>query len=678
MFAVLLKLRFFFFLSWPRRREAVARGLSGKAVRASIKAFQSFCDVSNAGVILVVLFWAGLCFCPAAAAQSLEEMQTLRLFYKDKDLVVTATRNPKPISQVAENITVITAGEIEAMNAHSVAEVLNRVPGLFIDFNQDFGATSLIQIQGSKQRHVLVLVDGITWNFLSEGSAETNSIPVEIIDRIEIIKGPASSAWGSSLGGVINILTKEAGTTAKPAGAVKVSYGERNTQDYSAQVAGLAGSLGYHLFAGRQDSKGIRDERKFDATSLFAKFNLPLTEDTNLGLTMGFSKPRNKLGDFPGQNVTMSSDLRSFFGAAFFNSSLTPELDLNLSAHTVGQNVVLTSEMGILSPPTQLFSENSFDEQNIGVSGKLVWTGGKHTAVLGIDADRGTLDQTVQTGPFLQQFFGQPANLVAQPSINKWALYMNDTIALDRWSLTPGLRYDHNDIIGSFVSPSLGATYKLGEATVARATVARGFTIPPLSWTSAGGLLLPPNPSLKHESIWSYQAGLESSAVRWLWIKGTVFYHDLEDALTRPPTFNSPYVNQGAVRRLGLELEAETVPFYNFSATAGFAYVHIKTSEQGEAKDVCNYNVGLKYDDRKDLRAQLFGHSVWWDANGAYQADYGTFIWDLNLARQVFDARQYRAEIFLTVHNLLNGSQYTYVEDQNPARWVEGGIRLNF
>ena len=63
------------------------------------------------------------------AAQSEEEMKFLRMFYEKKDLVVSSTRHPKSISQVAENISVITSDEIEAMNAHTVAEVLNRIPG---------------------------------------------------------------------------------------------------------------------------------------------------------------------------------------------------------------------------------------------------------------------------------------------------------------------------------------------------------------------------------------------------------------------------------------------------------------------------------------------------------------------------------------------------------------------
>jgi len=637
-------------------------------------------------IFLISVFLTGIIFCRTAAAQSPEEMQTLRLFYKEKDLVTSATRYPKPVSQAAENITVITAKEIEAMNAHTVAEALNRIPGLFVNFNQDFGATSLVGIQGSESRHVLVLLDGIPWNFMSEGSAETNSIPVGVIERIEIIKGPASSAWGSSLGGVINILTKSAGSTERPAGTVKVSYGEGRTLDASTQVSGLAGPVGYYLFAGRQESDGLRSDREFASSRLFSKFSLPISQDIDLGLTIGVSNPKNKLGEFPSQDVSISSDLRSFFMTASLDAALTPDLDLNLSVHTVEQKSSLSTDtlgLGILSPSQQPFSENTVDERTTGASGKLAWTRGRHTAVLGIDVDRGTLDQTLQAGPVLQSF-GVPATSVTKPAITKWAVYANDTIVMDRWSVTPGIRYDYNSIIGSFVSPSLGVTCRLGENSIARASVARGFTLPPLSWTSAGGLFLDPNPSLKHESIWSYQAGLESAAVPYLWVKSTIFYHDLNNELIRetgavgPPTFNDLFVNKGDIRRQGLELEAETVSFYNLSAAAGFAYVRIKSSNETESSDRYTYNIGVKYDDRKTFQAQLFGHYIEWDFDADPQADYGDWIWDLNLAWKIVAAKQYDAGLFLTTHNLLNGNQYTFVDDKNPKRWIEAGIKITF
>jgi len=474
--------------------------------------------------------------CHTAAAQSEAEMQVLRMFYREKDLVVSPTRNPKPISQVAENIAVITAKQIEEMNAHTVAEVLNWVPGLFVNFSQgieSFGSASLIYIQGSEERHVLVLVDDIPWNFLNSGAAETNSIPVGIIDRIEVIKGPASSTWGSSLGGVINIITKPAGTTAGSTGTVSASYGEENTQDYRAEASGNAGPVGYYLFAGKQKSDGLMPSRYFDNHSLYSKFHLPLSKDVDVGFSMGYSEPEIGLGDFPSGDIRQTGVSRNFFTTASLDASLTRKLGLNVSFHRFEQKFDLNNNalgLGLSGPPGELYLDTIYDEETTGGSGRLVWSQGIHTAVLGVDVDRGKLDQTINAGPLLQAM-GAPATSTTHPHIDRWAVYANDTIVIDRWSVTPGIRYDYNSITGSFVSPSLGVTYRLGEDSIARASVARGFTIPPLSWTSGGALFLDPNLSLEPERVWSYQAGVESAAFRYLWVKATIFRHELENAL---------------------------------------------------------------------------------------------------------------------------------------------------
>ena len=247
-------------------------------------------------------------------AQSKEAVEDLLMFWEEKDLFVqTATRNDKPISQVAENMTVITAKDIEDMNAHTVAEVLNRVNGLFVDFaGQDFGSNALLYIQGSAERHVLVMFDGVMWNFMSSGNAETNSIPVKIIKRIEVIKGPASSAWGSSLGGVINIITKDAGDTAQPAGAISASIGENNTQDDSAELSGKAGEIRYYLFAGRRESDGLRGGRYIDDKSLYSKFSIPLSKDAKLGLSIGYSEPHISFGDLILSDLSSTGSLARF------------------------------------------------------------------------------------------------------------------------------------------------------------------------------------------------------------------------------------------------------------------------------------------------------------------------------------------------------------------------------
>ncbi|MFH0814218.1 MAG: TonB-dependent receptor [Pseudomonadota bacterium] len=636
-------------------------------------------------LLAFILTFASLCH--TAAAQSEEEMQILQMFYKEKDLVISATRHPKPVSQVAENVTIITAKDIENMNAHTVADVLNRVPGLFISFNQDFGASSLLQIQGSEPRHVLVLLDGIPWNFLADGHAETNSIPVGIIDRIEIIKGPASSAWGSSLGGVVNIITKSAGTSARPEGTLRASYGERNTQDYRAAVSGKAGPVGYYLFAGRQKSDGLRASRNFDTNSLYSKFEIPVASKVNLEMSVGYSDPEINFGDYPSGDISQEGKSRAFFSTASLDASLTKELSLKVSFHHFNQKFVQMNDalgLGFYGPKGERFLDSMFDEESTGGSGKLVWEHGIHTAVLGVDIDHGKLAQRLSAGSFLQ-FIGIPPISSAHPDIEQWAVYANDSIVINRWSITPGIRYDHNSITDSFVSPSLGVTYRLGKDSIVRASVARGFTIPPLSWASGGSLFLDPNPSLEPEKVWSYQAGVESAVFRYLWVKATFFRHELEDAFTRkywfdrqPPAFNDIIENKGERRRQGGELEVETTQIYNLSLLAGFAYVHLTPPDENESTDMYMYTFGLRYDDRKSFRAELFGHYIWWDLYSFANARYDDFIWDLNLNKRIYSHENTSTELFLTAHNLFNGAQYTFGDSKNPRRWIEAGIRIKF
>jgi vitamin B12 transporter len=624
--------------------------------------------------------------CSLATAQTQEEMTVLALFYEEKDLVVTPTRHPKPVSQVAENITVITAKEIQAMNAHTIAEVLNRVSGLFVSFSQDFGAASLLHAQGSEPRHVLVLLDGVPWTSLSEGSAETNSIPVGIIDRIEIIKGPASSAWGSSLGGVVNILTRPAGDMERHAGSVRASYGKSDTQDHRAQISGRAGPVGYYAYAGRQKSDGLRDSRYFDTYGLYAKCSLAISDYVEAGLSMGYSDPHLKAGDFPDYDITQTVGIRAFFTIASLEAFPAKGIGFHLSVHKFAQESIVMTDalgLGIIGPPGELYLETVADEEITGGRGKLVWEKGRHTAVFGVDFDQGRLDGILDAGPYLQSL-GAPVTSASHTRIDRWAVYANDTLTIGRWSITPGIRYDHDSITGSFISPSLGLTRELGKETVFRASVARGFTSPPLLSASTGGLFLDPNPALEPEEVWSFQAGIESGALQYLWAKATLFRHDLDKGMTRapyaggPPAFNDLVINHGKSRRQGLELEARTLPVHHLSVLAGVSYVDISPADDEGAEHIYVYAIGLEYDNRNGFRAELFGRYTWWDTDPDLNGSYDEFIWDLNLNKNVFSGKTTRAEIFLTAHNLFNGTQYPAGEYKNPETWVEAGIRFRF
>ncbi len=640
------------------------------------------------GLFFISLIVNLLFYASSALAQSEEEMRILRMFYKEDELVLAPTRTPKPLSQAAENITVITAKDIEEMNAHTVAEILERATGVFVEFfGQDFGSAATLYIQGSDNRHVLVLLDGVPYNFMNDGNAVTNSIPVGIIKRIEIIKGPASSSWGSSLGGVINIVTKDAGNNSKPAGLISASYGEGNTRDYSAGISGKAGDAGYYLYAGRQDSDGLRYNRYFERDSIYAKLNIPVSSGITFTFTMGYNEPHINHGDIPSYDLTGTGITRAFFTTASLTAEITEELGLEATFYRFKQKFVQGTEVlgtGIYDYPGSLFQNSIFDEKTTGGSGKLVLSHDVHTIVLGTDISHGSLNQRIETGQDLQSL-GAPEISESDSGIKKWAVFANDTITLGNLSITPGIRYDRNNVTGSFTSPSIGATYRLGRHTILRASVAKGFTSPPLVFTSGGGLFIDPNPDLRPEKVWSYQAGAESWMSDYLRVKAAVFHHDMKDAIIKelyaagPPTYNDLYFNKGKIKRDGVELDVETVSFHNISLKTGFAYVHKRLYfEEATSEDNYACNIAVRYDDNRSLSAQLAGNYIWWDRMEEDMAKYDTFIWDINLNKKFYSTDRINGRIFLTVHNIFNGSHYTFGDRKNPGRWMEAGFRLRF
>lgn len=623
-------------------------------------------------------------------AHSEEELQLLRMFYKEEDLFSSATHHPKSVSQIAENVIIVTEKEIEAMNAHSVAEVLNRVPGLFVNFQQGIGtvgSTSLLRMQGAENRNTLVLVDGVPWNFLNSGSAETNTIPVGIIERIEIIKGPASSAWGSALGGVIHIITKPAGAAATPTGRIQAAWGEMDTSDYSAQIFGKAGRLDYYLYGGRQDSDGPGGSRAFENNSFYSKLAYDGTDGVDFKLSIGLSEPCIGFGEFDASDIRSSGDIRNFWGIAQVDADLAKNIVLSFRVFRFDQKPDITFKalgLGQVGDAGDIYQKSVYDEATTGGSARMIWKRLRHTTVLGVDVKRGELDQTIDSGQWLQTNLGAPEQLRTSPTVRNEAVYLNTTLKLGRLSVTPGIRYDRSSITDDFISPSLGLAYRLGKETILRGSVARGFTAPPLSWASGGGFFLDPNPSLKNEKAWSYQMGLESASLRYVWVKATLFRHDVEDMFTRepfaagPPSYNDLIVNSGSSRRQGLEIEAETVSFWGLTLKTGFGYVNLDPAVSTGATDIYTHNIGISYDNPQIIRAELFGHYVWWDAQNLPDSRYHDFIWDLNLTKRLLSRGQNTVELIFTAHNLFDGAQFLAADNPNRDNWVEAGVRLRF
>ncbi|MBI5103017.1 MAG: TonB-dependent receptor, partial [Nitrospirae bacterium] len=247
--------------------------------------------------------------------------------------------------------------------------------------------------------------------------------------------------------------------------------------------------------------------------------------------------------------------------------------------------------------------------------------------------------------------------------------------------------YDHSNLNGGFVSPSLGVTYMLGKKTLLRAFIARGFNYAGIAgFTDNTVFGYKANPDLRPEKIMSYQAGIETSALEAVWLKLSAFRHDLKEALAGADVIDDPVfvwtlVNKGRQRRQGLEFEFRTAPVYNVSVHGGVVVADVKDLETGETIPGVprySYDLGIKYDDKKALRALLVGHYMWWNAAPWAMAHYKGFITDLHVIRNIFKKSNTSLEVFVSAHNIFDGTQMQSYASVIPKRWMEGGIRYKF
>ena len=173
-------------------------------------------------------------------------------------VIITASRTSEPLDAAIASVTVITRADIDRLQPHSVDELLNGLVGISVSSNGDLGKTTSVYIRGTNPDHVLVLIDGIKIGSVTTGTAAWEQLPVEQIDRIEIVRGPASSLYGSeAIGGVVQIFTRHSAPQAPALPSLEISAGSHGTYQGEAGYSGSAGNGWYNASASGLYTNGI-------------------------------------------------------------------------------------------------------------------------------------------------------------------------------------------------------------------------------------------------------------------------------------------------------------------------------------------------------------------------------------------------------------------------------------
>ena len=228
---------------------------------------------------------------------------------KTDDVFVTATRTPILKNNVIADVTTISSEDIERAGSSSLPELLQRQPGIEISNLGGAGKVSTLSIRGSSSTHSIVLIDGMRVGAATSGFSAIEHIPLSQIEKIEILRGPASSLYGQdAIGGVIQIFTKKGVDGFKP--YVGIGYGSYNTSNFQSGIRGGNNQTTYAINFAAMNTDGFsafipnpnktianaanldRDEYKNYSLSSF--LNHKINQDYEIDLQYFLSKGKNK------------------------------------------------------------------------------------------------------------------------------------------------------------------------------------------------------------------------------------------------------------------------------------------------------------------------------------------------------------------------------------------------
>lgn len=547
--------------------------------------------------LVCVVSLLGLLYSPLCRAQSLAAGQRPGAADETEELLTSPRRIPERyVSRrlVPASTTVITAEEIQRSGASTIQDVLKRAVGVQFSDQQGFGlgSDSTLNLRGlvnSSRTNALVLVDGIRQNRVTGDDVHWQSIPVDQIARIEIIRGGGGTIYGEgALGGVINIMTKR--DSDRP---VEVENSEEigsfGWQQYHAGVRGRAAPLRYGVDYTRRLVTGYRESSMSRNTTIGTHAGVDLSPELSADLHLHHSEDTT---GFPGLLTKAQTQERRIQTNAFHGVN-TNELD------QVSLDLIAGPWEGWIGLMTMYWkrwvqtSEDSIDfnaftitpSRGINLRSNQEWRGDHAENLLtnGVELfeDKATTgDRDAFAGPDSESNrFG-------------YGLYAEDTLTLfDRVSLVGGVRFDKFRYAESLTFPAFEGTLrfqgwspKLGLSVQVVpdhlnlfASYARPFKAPNVDdFSSRLGSSFNGNADLKPQQADAYDMG-----ARWRHRLGeasaTAFYTKINEEIL----FNQlASTNQNFdTRRFGIELASELHPTDSLRMSVAYTYVNAHFTE---------------------------------------------------------------------------------------------------
>lgn len=495
----------------------------------------------------------------------------------------------------AENVdTVVNAQQVNIGAAQTVPELLRNTAGIQIQARPNAGGNEdlTVKLRGHDSRHYTVLMDGIPQSMsgvMGGGYVNWNAIPLGMVERIEIIKGAKSAAYGQSEGGVINIITKK----SADAGELQLTTGNNDRRQYIFNYGVQTDKLGFRVYANKSEQDAYLRNSDYDNEQTGINLNYKLSQTDSL--RFNYDHQQLKRGLVIANNTSnFDSRYPISSGDTFANSNAAPEDSSYTKIYRNNFNVTWNSDRDNGSDSLTYWKNYEkqrehnvnagkvmFDRYNVtDKSSGVMYKGNakvnaKHHLGYGVDYKRlrygygwYNSNATVTSDGKIKPAGGE---LYPSQKLDVWGVYIEDNWQMDdRWLTNIGLRYDKmkgdrdaaqatniGSMSESALSPKLNVHFKNDERTTTSLGINRIWRAPSMAefyWHfSADAFARSAN--LNPEKGWGYEASLARQFNDKLYSKATAFYQDIKDYINFTHQYPFRCYNIDKAQLWGFELE---------------------------------------------------------------------------------------------------------------------------
>ncbi|MEM1151491.1 MAG: TonB-dependent receptor, partial [Pseudomonadota bacterium] len=451
-----------------------------------------------------------------ALAQEADTVQTTL-----DPVIVEGSRLNQTATEIGSSVSIITAEEIDALGFDFALDAIAAAPGVTINSNGAFGGQATVRIRGAASEQTLVLIDGVPVNDPTSPGGGFNfaRLDTENIERIEILKGPQSTLWGTdAIGGVVSIITKRPDEDL--GGSAFAEYGSFNTFRGGASVENANNTGDFRLaivgitsdgISKADEDNGNPEDDAYEALTLSAKGGLNLGGDARLSANVLWTDAESEFdsfifgaqgnvgdGDQVSETEELSGDISltgTLFNGALDNLLLVGYSDIDRQNFTNGAPSFDASGDRTIYRYQGTLDINEANTLAFGVEREETTSSGEDTSIDG--------------------FF---------------ALY--EFQATEALTLTGGLRVDDHSTFGTETTGRAAVAFNPNPQLTLRASWGQGFKAPTLFQLSGGGFA-PPNPDLQPETSQAFDAGIDWRSRDGRFAAGlTVFDADIEDLIS--------------------------------------------------------------------------------------------------------------------------------------------------